>query len=95
MILKYRQADSGFCRVQYTTKFKGEVLLYCFQENQKDQFEFLRCSRDGEPEYMVSTEFIEKIELPREDSSTELKLTKFLMKTMPEKLYGKTLTVQI
>jgi hypothetical protein len=94
MILKYRQVDTGFCQVQYTTKYKGEILLYCFQET-KEGFEFLRCSRDGEPSHIVSTDFIEKVEFPRGETSVELRLTTFLIKKFPGKLYGKHLTIQV
>ncbi len=42
--------DNGNCRVYYTR----DGLLYCWQrDHTASGFEFLRCSRDGEPSHTV------------------------------------------
>lgn len=60
-MLKFHAEDNGFCRVY----FKLDTLLYCWQESARGEFEFLRCSRDGEPDYVVKR-FIKPDRTPAE-----------------------------
>jgi len=48
--MKFHSEDNGNCRVY----FKRDELLYCWQAGvTRGEFEFLRCSRDGEPSHVV------------------------------------------
>ena len=55
MTLRFSSEDNGNCRVYFTRSARGAVrILYCWQKSSGDGFEFLRCSRDGEPSHVVT-----------------------------------------
>ncbi len=49
--MEFSHEDNGNCRVY----FKNNKLLYCWQDDGADgkEFNFYRCSSDGEPSYEV------------------------------------------
>lgn len=75
--LRYIRANNDFCRVYYRSKAN---YLYCFQEVNHTDFEFLSCSKDGEPESPIPFEAIKSVELAKGQDSTEMLLNKFLCK---------------
>jgi hypothetical protein len=52
--LTFAFEDNGFCRVVFTRRIDGERFVYCWQKGRGDDFEFYRCSTDGEPSHMVT-----------------------------------------
>lgn len=61
--MRFHAEDNGFCRVYYKRRIEpdGEGravhLLYCWQNDGYGgnvDFQFYRCSRDGEPDYKVN-----------------------------------------
>lgn len=53
-IATFKGEDNGFCRVYYRRVSEGRaVALYCWQLDGPGRFMFLRCTRDGEPDYEV------------------------------------------
>ncbi len=48
--MKFVSEDNGNCRVYY----REEKRLYCWQLDRPGQFQFFRCSNDGEPSHEVA-----------------------------------------
>jgi hypothetical protein len=72
--LKLRNVDRDSCRVYYTWVSPAEVnRLFCFQEDSSGGFDFLLCSRDGEPNCPVERRGRSVDRLPEDDSTTSHK----------------------
>ncbi len=68
MTLKFLSEDNGNCRVYFQRSSRpGIRLMYCWQASGDGKFEFLRCSRDGEPSHVV-TGFSDTGKTPRDET---------------------------
>ena len=72
---KYHSTDNGNCRVYYKDPRKR---LHCLQLTDRDVFEMLACSRDGEPSHRIHAHTIGTIALPPGDERIECELCTFL-----------------
>ena len=50
-MFNFDRVDNDFCRVYYRNTDNG---LYCIQDKGNQGVEFLRCSKEGEPEYPLT-----------------------------------------
>lgn len=53
-MMKFGYENEGFCRVVFYQIVDGHKCVYCWQQGRGDDFEFYRCSQDGEPSYEVT-----------------------------------------
>jgi len=69
MKLTLDRTDNDNCRVYYRDEKRR---LLCFQDTFRGQFELLKCSRDGEPEYPVTHARINLADVPEQENSTAI-----------------------
>jgi hypothetical protein len=52
-MMTFAYEDDGFCRVVFHRHVDGAKYTYCWQQARTDEFEFYRCTSDGEPSHIV------------------------------------------
>ncbi len=77
--LSYHSTESGFCRVMYTVKSTRRP-IYCIQKAFGDEYEILRCTAEGEPEYPITPKEGVTFDLPTGDDSTDREVSQWLTK---------------
>lgn len=75
--LTFLSVDGDNCRVYYRSQGGA---LYCFQRDNKTDFNLYPCTEEGEPLHTVPIEWIKAIDEPPKDGSIGEQLDQFLAK---------------